>query len=111
MFFARNLALHASYWHDKFGEGRSHGCVNLSPLDAHRLYFWTDPDVPPGWTMSHGVFERPGSIVRIRSTAVPAPEWKGYARRVQEARLGAPLPAEGGVDAGVTDAGVMDGGL
>jgi hypothetical protein len=35
-----------------FGTPRSHGCVNLAPVDAHRLFFWTDPPVPPGW---HGV--------------------------------------------------------
>jgi hypothetical protein len=80
------LAVHAAYWHDKFGTARSHGCINLSPRDARWLYFWTDPWVPPGWTMTAGLVEAPGSIVRIRSKAVPDPPLRGYARRVHEDR-------------------------
>jgi hypothetical protein len=38
--------------------------------------------------MTAGVFEEPGSIVRVRSTADPDPEIKGYARRVHDARSG-----------------------
>lgn len=82
------VALHASYWHDRFGVPRSHGCVNLSPIDARWLYFWSEPVPPPGWTMTAGVFELPGSIVRVRSKADPSPELKGYAKRVQESRVG-----------------------
>jgi hypothetical protein len=85
----RDLALHTAYWHDQFGVQRSHGCVNLAPRDARWLYFWSDPQVPAGWTMSAGVTEAPGSVVRIRSTAEPSPEWKGYAKKVVEARQGA----------------------
>lgn len=82
----RDLALHASYWHDRFGTPRSHGCVNLSPADARWLYFWSEPRVPPGWTMTAGVVELPGSIVRVRSNADPDPPFKGYAIKVQAAR-------------------------
>lgn len=48
-YFASGYALHAAYWHDVFGTPRSHGCVNLSPIDAHRVFFWTEPPVPEGW--------------------------------------------------------------
>jgi len=85
-YFARDLALHTAYWHDKFGTRRSHGCINLSPIDSRFLYFWSDPDVPAGWSMSHGVRERPGSIVRIRSRDDPDPEPVGYAKLVYEDR-------------------------
>ncbi|MEO7328673.1 MAG: L,D-transpeptidase [Minicystis sp.] len=51
-YFESGYALHAAYWHDVFGTPRSHGCVNLAPVDAHRIFFWTDPPVPDGW---HGV--------------------------------------------------------
>jgi hypothetical protein len=81
-----DLALHTAYWHDNFGQQRSHGCVNLAPRDARWLYYWSDPQVPPGWTSSTGVVESPGSVVRVRSAAVPEPEWKGYAKKVVEAR-------------------------
>ena len=48
-YFESGYALHAAYWHDVFGTPRSHGCVNLAPVDAHRIFFWTDPPVPAGW--------------------------------------------------------------
>jgi hypothetical protein len=48
-YFKDGYALHAAYWHDSFGQPRSHGCINLSPLDARWLFDWTDPQVPPGW--------------------------------------------------------------
>ncbi|WP_437491158.1 L,D-transpeptidase [Sorangium sp. So ce1014] len=48
-YFASGYALHAAYWHDVFGTPRSHGCINLSPIDAHRVFLWTEPPVPPGW--------------------------------------------------------------
>ncbi len=48
-YFAAGFALHAAYWHDVFGKQRSHGCVNLSPIDAHRVFMWTEPAVPQGW--------------------------------------------------------------
>jgi len=51
-YFAAGFALHTAYWHDVFGVARSHGCVNLSPIDGHWLFGWTDPPVPTGW---HGV--------------------------------------------------------
>jgi hypothetical protein len=82
----KGLALHTAYWHDQFGTRRSHGCVNLAPRDARWLYFWSDPQVPPGWTMTAGMPEAPGSIVRIRTKDDPAPEAKGYAKKVLEAR-------------------------
>ena len=82
----KGLALHTAYWHDQFGTRRSHGCVNLAPRDARWLYFWSDPQVPAGWTMTAGLVEAPGSIVRVRNKEDPAPEPKGYAKKVLEAR-------------------------
>jgi lipoprotein-anchoring transpeptidase ErfK/SrfK len=51
-YFAAGYALHGAYWHDVFGIPRSHGCVNLSPIDARIVFRWTDPPVPEGW---HGI--------------------------------------------------------
>jgi L,D-transpeptidase catalytic domain len=51
-YFHKGYALHAAYWHDKFGSPRSHGCINLSPTDSAWLFDWTDPPLPAGW---HGV--------------------------------------------------------
>lgn len=51
-YFASGYALHGAYWHDVFGTPRSHGCVNLSPIDARVVFRWTDPPLPDGW---HGI--------------------------------------------------------
>lgn len=48
-YFYKGYALHGTYWHDDFGRPRSHGCVNLSPIDAAWLFEWTDPSVPQSW--------------------------------------------------------------
>jgi hypothetical protein len=48
-YFENGYALHGAYWHDVFGQPKSHGCVNLAPEDARRLFFWSEPQIPPGW--------------------------------------------------------------
>jgi len=48
-YFEGGYALHGAYWHDSFGRPKSHGCINLAPEDARRLFFWTSPAVPAGW--------------------------------------------------------------
>lgn len=57
MYFHGNFALHGAFWHNSFGLVRSHGCVNLSPIDARWLFQWTEPKLPSGW---HGYFVEPG---------------------------------------------------
>jgi hypothetical protein len=61
-YFTEGYALHAAYWHDAFGAPKSHGCVNLSPLDARALFHLTEPAVPQAW---HGAFSRAGTLVSI----------------------------------------------
>ncbi|WP_437578797.1 L,D-transpeptidase [Sorangium sp. So ce887] len=48
-YFEAGYAIHAAPWHDDYGNPRSHGCINLSPVDARRVFLWTDPPVPDGW--------------------------------------------------------------
>lgn len=62
-YFHEGYALHAAYWHDDFGKVRSHGCVNLAPIDAKWIFDWTDPEVPAEW---HGaVSPQGGTLVYI----------------------------------------------
>ena len=42
-------ALHGAYWHDAWGELKSGGCVNLSPIDARFMFEWTEPRIPEDW--------------------------------------------------------------
>jgi lipoprotein-anchoring transpeptidase ErfK/SrfK len=51
-YFKGGYALHAAPWHEDFGRPRSHGCVNLSPIDARRVFLFTTPMLPAEW---HGV--------------------------------------------------------
>lgn len=41
------IAIHGAFWHNAFGEPRSHGCVNLSPEDAKWIFRWSLPYVSP----------------------------------------------------------------
>jgi hypothetical protein len=61
-YFKEGYALHAAYWHDGFGTPRSHGCINLSPLDARWLFSWTAPSVPAAW---HGAMSPRGTVITI----------------------------------------------
>ena len=42
-------ALHGAYWHDAWGEQKSGGCINLAPMDAKRVFEWSEPKLPDGW--------------------------------------------------------------
>ncbi|HET9224858.1 MAG TPA: L,D-transpeptidase [Roseiflexaceae bacterium] len=48
MYVVGGVALHGTYWHDKFGSGYrlSHGCINLGMDDAEWLYSWADVGTP-----------------------------------------------------------------
>ncbi|MGC4025342.1 MAG: L,D-transpeptidase family protein [Mesorhizobium sp.] len=62
-YFKDNYAIHAAFWHDGFGTPRSHGCINLAPLDARWLFHWSEPPVPALW---HGAFSlRSGTLIEI----------------------------------------------
>src|SRR6185295_2244068 len=48
-YFEAGYAIHAAPWHDEYGKPRSHGCINLAPIDARRVFMWTDPPLPADW--------------------------------------------------------------
>ena len=60
-FDREGYALHGAYWHDRFGTPKSHGCINLSPEDARRIFYFTEPQLPVGW---HGV------LLPLRGTVI-----------------------------------------
>jgi hypothetical protein len=47
--FSGPHALHGAYWHNDWGELKSGGCINVSPIDGKWLYEFTEPAVPPDW--------------------------------------------------------------
>jgi len=81
LFFWKGQALHGAYWHDDFGRVKSHGCVNLSPLDARYLFEWTQPALPMGWRHAWHGARFPGPVVRIRRRRGERPRLLGLARK------------------------------
>jgi lipoprotein-anchoring transpeptidase ErfK/SrfK len=64
-YFEDGYALHGAYWHDRFGVPKSHGCINLTPEDARRLFYFTGPEVPRGW---HGrLLPLKGTVVFVHA--------------------------------------------
>lgn len=39
------VAIHGAFWHNAFGERKSHGCVNVKNEDAKWIFRWTSPYV------------------------------------------------------------------
>ncbi len=57
------VGLHAVFWHDDFGQRKSHGCINLSMTDAAYLFGKTAPELVTATAVAHS--DR-GTVVRVR---------------------------------------------
>lgn len=44
--FRPTYYLHEAYWHNDFGRKRSHGCINISAVNAQWLYEWAHVGTP-----------------------------------------------------------------
>jgi lipoprotein-anchoring transpeptidase ErfK/SrfK len=64
-YFDREIALHGAYWHHRFGERISHGCVNLAPGDAAWLFDFTSPQLTPS-EKERAATGNTGTLVRVR---------------------------------------------
>jgi hypothetical protein len=55
MYFDRTneIALHGAYWHNRYGYKHSHGCVNMPPLDAEWVYYWSADGPNDLWVEVH----------------------------------------------------------
>ncbi|MDC0722916.1 L,D-transpeptidase [Nannocystis bainbridge] len=89
MLFQGHNALHGAYWHDQFGKRRSHGCVNLAPLDARWLFEWVAPALPAGWTGYLPADLERSVVVHVRDSSLP-PDQAFF----QERPIGPPDPEE-----------------
>jgi hypothetical protein len=83
LFFQAHNALHGAYWHDRFGVTKSHGCVNLSPLDARHMFEWLQPALPAGWTGLRFQDLMQSPVVHVHNSH-KRPDW------VQERNIGPP---------------------
>jgi hypothetical protein len=68
MYFEGSYALHGAFWHSQWGHERSHGCVNLNPTDAKRIFQWTLPAVPVGWHGVRSTSKNPGTRVIVHDS-------------------------------------------
>ncbi len=46
MWFNGNYSIHGAYWHNDFGNVRSHGCVNIPVSDAEYVFGWASVGTP-----------------------------------------------------------------
>ena len=76
MYFDGSTALHGAFWHSRFGHERSHGCVNLTPHDAHELFGWVGPKLPEGWHGVRATDANPGTRVIVHDNGKTAQESK-----------------------------------
>lgn len=81
--FRSGLYFHAAYWHDQFGTPKSHGCVNLSPVDAKWVYDWSEPTMPAGWNELE-VPVTGSMVVRVHDVKHPDPPAFDYDREAIE---------------------------
>jgi len=63
----QGFSLHGAYWHNNFGHPMSHGCINISPANAAKLYDWADPVVQGNITYASDT--NPGTEVIIYGSA------------------------------------------
>ena len=89
LLFQGHNALHGAYWHDRFGNRRSHGCVNLAPRDARWVFEWVAPTLPAGWTGYIPADLERSVVVHVRDSSLPAAE-----AFIQERPIGPPDPEE-----------------
>lgn len=74
LLFQGHNAIHGAYWHNRFGQRRSHGCVNLAPKDARWIFDWVSPQLPEGWTgYLPGKLDR-SVTVHVRDSSLPTHE-------------------------------------
>lgn len=62
-------SIHGAYWHNNFGHPMSHGCVNMRPADAAKIFYWTNPSAK--WT-AYPTPDNPGTLITVYGTANPA---------------------------------------
>ena len=89
LLFQGHNALHGAYWHDRFGNRRSHGCVNLAPRDARFIFDWVSPALPAAWTGFIPSELARSVVVHVRDSSLPQDQ-----QFIQERPIGPPDPEE-----------------
>jgi hypothetical protein len=59
------VAIHGAFWHNDFGERRSHGCINVTPEEAKWIFRWTGPSVSIAQSELRLTFPDHGTAVSV----------------------------------------------
>lgn len=65
IYFHDDFAIHAAYWHDRFGAPHSHGCVNVPPLAAKWIFEWANPPLAEKQNVVYTKGDTPGIWVWV----------------------------------------------
>ena len=67
-YFYQEYSFHGTYWHNNFGEPKSHGCLNMTNADAKWLFDWAGPkwDGRSAWFHSSDIIPVRWSLSRSR---------------------------------------------
>lgn len=79
-YFHQGYALHGTYWHNGFGQPKSHGCINLSPKDSRWLFDWAPPRLRTGWMATEATAAQPGLLIRVRRSTRQQVPYRGPRR-------------------------------
>ncbi len=60
------IAIHGAFWHNDFGERRSHGCINVKPEDAKWIFRWTTPYISLVQSEQRMTWPEHGTVVTVK---------------------------------------------
>ena len=64
------IAIHGAFWHNDFGERRSHGCINVKPEDAKWVFRWTTPHISLAQSEARMTWPEHGTTVNVTELKV-----------------------------------------
>ncbi len=64
------IAIHGAFWHNDFGERRSHGCINVRPEDAKWIFRWTTPYISLAQCEQRMTWPDHGTVVSVTQKTV-----------------------------------------
>jgi len=64
------VAIHGAFWHNDFGERRSHGCINVRPEEAKWIFRWTTPYISLTQSEQRLTFPNHGTPISVTELKV-----------------------------------------
>ncbi len=64
-YFYQDYSFHGTYWHNDFGTPHSHGCLNMTIMDAKWLFDWANPKWDGTSVWYNSPPDDPGTLVIV----------------------------------------------